>query len=335
VSSEMIPFAGQLPAYLQGRGAMAKINKDVVTAAAYPTLRIKGKVFTLAKDNEKQVLTTKDADGDEIPAASVQLNVIRANTKSRQYYAASYTEGESEGQRPTCFSNDGVAPDDGSVEKQSPKCATCPHAVWGSKQRDDGSMGEGTECSPSTRAAVTFPNAITGEHTAFLLRIPAGSKKNFADAVKMAETRSIPYNALIFKVSFDAAAASPKLVFKPVGLLDEAQFAAASKRYDDPLVADICGLPRLEAVESPVAAGPLAISSDELDAAIAAREVTTKVVEKAKVVPAAPAPAPAAKVTPAPAPAPAAKAKTPVASVAAMDDILGDLDSLLGGTTDD
>jgi hypothetical protein len=29
------------------------------------------------------------------------------------------------------------------------------------------------------------------------------------------------------------------------------------------------------------------------------------------------------------------KAKTPVASVAAMDDILGDLDSLLGGTTDD
>lgn len=347
--SQIVPFASAtLPAYLQNRKALASINADVMTAAAYPTMSIKGKTFTLVKDGEKKLLTTVDADGEAMPAQSVQLNVIRANTRNRVYYGKSYVEGESDGARPTCFSNDGKVPSAASEEVQATKCAICPHAVWGSKMKDDGTMGEGTECSVNTRLAVTAPDDMK---TVFLLRVPAGSRKNFAEAVKAGASRGIPYNAMVMKVSFDPTAPSPKLVFKPVGLLDDATFETASGLYEDEMTKTIIGVEDT-ASGAPALAGPVEL--DELDAAIA----TKAVVATAK---AAPAPAPAvAKVTPKPAakPAPAAQvdmaeigalvdapvkaatatpkaapAPKPAASVP-MDDLLSEMDGLLGNHDD-
>ena len=90
--SSIIPFnAGAgLPAYLRNKTADTSINKDVARGASFPTLSIKGKVFTLVKDNERKVLTRPD-DPDEV-LQSINLSVLRANTKSRVYYAKSYSE---------------------------------------------------------------------------------------------------------------------------------------------------------------------------------------------------------------------------------------------------
>jgi hypothetical protein len=346
MSTEMIPFAsGQLPAYLQNRKALKGINADVTTSAQYPKVSIKGKVFRLVKDNEKKMLTI-DVDGDTIPAPSMQLNVLRVNKKARVFFKDSYVEGDSDNTRPTCQSDNGIHPVANAAIKQADKCQLCPHAVWGSKIKDDGTAGEGTACQVVTKLAISAPDQIDQP---YLLAVPAGSRKNFDEVVKMADARDFPYNALVLKVSFDPEAPSPKLIFKAVGLLPEESFAKAQAAYDSDMVKLICGI----AEERPALPAPAgSVDADELDAAIAARAAVKQAAapapapKPASVAPrVAPAPAPVAPVSmdeigalvdevapPKPAPAPAPKAAAPAKAapaVAPMDDLMADLDALL------
>jgi chemotaxis protein histidine kinase CheA len=143
--------------------------------------------------------------------------------------------------RPDCYSVDGVVPAPDAQDRQSPKCAICPHAVWGSRANME---GKGTACSVNTRAAVIDPEAIDPQGDKlepYLLRIPAGSRSNFSDVVKAAEARNIPYNALVLKVGFDNEAPAPKLTFKLVGLLDDSLYARVDASYNDQTVEDMLG----------------------------------------------------------------------------------------------
>lgn len=346
--SNIIPFAqgAKLPAYLANREALAHINADVATGSSFPILSIKGKVFTLVKDNQKKILTRPD-DPDEV-LQNINLTVLRANKNSRVFYAKAYSEDDSEGAKPTCYSHDGVAPAAGAMEPQAKKCQLCPNAVWGSKAGD---TGKGTACSVNTRLAIVDPDNVEDP---WLLRVPAGSRKNFADACKITESRGLPYNAVVFKVGFDKEAPSPKLTFRPVGMVSDEAYEKISKLYDSDDVKEIVGLiDRRGGAEHEAEGAP--VEADELDAAIAAKAATAKAKAQAK---------PAPKVTeddldavlepvaaPAPAPKPAPKAKTavvdvedapvktkaapaPAAGGATMDDLLGDLDTLLGATDD-
>ena len=92
--SSIIPFAAgnKLPAYLTNRvKGISAINSDIVTHQSYPVLSIKGKVFTLVKGKEKKVLMRED-DAEEV-RQSLNLTVVRANTKSRVFYAKAFTAG--------------------------------------------------------------------------------------------------------------------------------------------------------------------------------------------------------------------------------------------------
>lgn len=342
--SAIVPFTSdKLPAYLKGSSAVAeRINADVVTAQAFPVLSIKGKVFALVRDGVRNVVTKPD-DPDEV-AQFLEVSVLRANMKARVFYAKKYTEGESEGQRPTCHSYDGVSPAADSEERQADKCQLCPRNVWGNKVRDDGSVGKGTECAPNARLAVAAPDKLDEP---YLLRVPPASLSNFKDLVKIGKQRNIPYNALVVKMGFDRDAPSPKLTFKPVGLLSDEAYAKASEMYED------------ETVEAIVGAGPVraaqheapkvnAVETDELDAALEARAATRRAaaaaattrasatvtqaeVEEA-VAPKRKQAKPAAAAAPAPAPA---AAPAPEASAADDDDdLLAGLDSMLGKLDD-
>lgn len=318
-----------LPAYLANRATrVSKINQDILGAGGsqFPVLSIKGKVFTLVKGKEKKVLTRPD-DPDEV-LQNINLTVVRANTKSRVFYAKAYTEGESDGAKPTCFSGDGVSPDPTSAEPQAKKCQGCPQNIWGVRD------GKGTACSTNTRLAVIDPD---NEGEAFLLRVPPASRKGFAEAVSMLETRGLDYNMAILKVGFDKEAPSPKLVFKPIGLLSDEAFAKVEAMFDDDLIKEIVGI-------HDTAAAPAEDSDmSELDAAIAAKKVVAKAATpapKQAALPPAPAPVIDEDDEPAPAPAPAPKAAKPAAKPAkpapAADDgdLLGDLDALLSSTDD-
>ena len=338
MSGAMIPFAAgsQLPAYLQTVGDDYLINREV-GRTSFPHISIKGKVFKLVKDGEGKILTKPDAP-DEV-LQFIQLAVLRANAHARVYYEDSYKDGDSDGKPPTCQSADGITPNADAREPQANKCAVCPHAVWFTAKDDKGEAREGTACSVNTRLAVADPDKLDEP---FLLRVPAASKKNFSDAVKAASSRKIPYTALVMRVGFDPESSSPKLTFKPVGLLSDAAYAEVKGAYDSDLVREIVGLrePVSAAVVQAVS-GP--VSTDELDAAISAKAAVSKAAAPAggpapvKAAAAAPKAAPP-KAAPAPAPAPAPKAAPPKAAPApapaSMDGLLEGLDTLLGSTDD-
>lgn len=305
--------SGALPAYLQNKEAFKDLNADVLNGGInYPWLSIKGKVFTVVKNKEKKVLTTK-LDGEDIPKPSLVVGVIRANTKSRQYYSAGYSESSSEGQPPDCYSMDGVTPSPHAKKKQAAKCALCPHAAWGSRVARPGEEGgEGTACSPRTRLAIFDPEAA--EIVPMLLNVPVASRKGYTeDVAKFAENRSIPYNALAVKLSFDNAAAGVKLLFKPAGLMSDAQYAKIMELYDSAEVKEILGLTETAppaAEPAPASApAPAAVSQAELDKIIG--------------------------LTPAPAPAPKPAAPAPAVVVAeSAGDLLSGLDALLAKKDD-
>lgn len=356
-STNVILFGAgaQLPAYLQNKAVLALINSDVTSASGFPVLSIKGKVFTLVKDKMKKVLMRPD-DQDEV-LQNINLAVVRANKTARVFYAKAYSEDSDDtgaAKLPDCYSGDGVAPALDAKDPQAKKCQLCPHAVWGSKAGD---TGKGTACSVNTRLAVVDPDNV-GEP--WLLRVPAGSRANFADACKVADSRGLPYNAVIFKVGFDPLAPSPKLTFKPIGLAGEEAYAKISELYESDDVKDIVGL-LPHAARKVVEDDTPDLTAEELDAAME----TKKAVETARAKAAAPAKV-APKALPKPAPVEdltmddiedvVAKAEVEVAPVKAkaapkaapkaepapvakatsndMDDLLGDLDALLGSTDD-
>lgn len=356
----IIPLSGgsKLPAYLQNRKALATINAEVITGGAgFPVLSIKGKVFTLVKDGERKVLTRPD-DPDEV-LQFINLTVVRANSKSRVFYAKAYVEG-SEGDlgRPDCYSQDGVAPAADARDPQAKKCQACKHAVWGSKTSSDGQGSKGTACTVNTRLAVVDPDQIlqSDEVDPYLLRVPAGSRSNFNDVVKAAEARGIPYNALALKVGFDKEAPSPKLTFKLVGLVDDPVYEKVQSLYETDEIKNIVGLGPMRDHHEPEAPAGNSATEDDLDAALAAKAAKQAAEATAKAKATKPAPKPEASMddldalmagdskqeTAAPAPKPRTTAKpTPEpeaapapAAAGPNDDLLGDLDSLLASTDD-
>lgn len=349
MGNQIVPFTaeGGLPAYLANTEKTPDINKDVVRAAAFPSMSIKGKVFAISKDGLRKIVTKPD-EPDEV-AQSIGVVVLRANMKSSILFLKRFKEGESDGQRPDCYTMDGVSPSPNASSPQSKKCATCPHRVWGSRVGDgdqEGGEKKGRACSDTGRLAIAAPDKL-GEP--MLLRVPPASLKNWREAVKIVDQRKIPYNAVVMKISFDPEAASPTLKFKPIGLLNDADYPVAAEMYDNDIVRAIVGAD--DHGSDPVTPEP-PVSAEELDAAIAAKATVDKAQTPAPAPAAqAPAPAPTAaprkaqKATPATpaeldtalgeakpsaAPAPAA---TPAASPAAGD-LLSDLDALLGGTDD-
>jgi len=353
--SAIVPLSGgKLPAYLSNRAALATINADVASnGRGFPVLSIKGKVFTLVKDGERKVLTRPD-DPDEV-LQSITVSVIRANTKNRVYYAAGYDEDGADGasNKPDCYSSDGVAPAADARDPQSKKCQLCPHAVWGSKSNAN---GKGTACSVNTRLSITDPDSLTkaDEVEPYLLRVPAGSRSNFAEVVKVADNRGIPYNALVLKVGFDKEAPAPKLTFKLVGLLDDAAYTKSHSLYDDETVLDMLGLGQVKPA-APVEARPepesRSATEADLEAALAIRAA------KAKPTATEAAPQAAVEDTPIlaeatakevakatgkstkpkaekPAPVEQPKAEVVQEDTTGMDNLLGDLDALLADTDD-
>lgn len=335
-TNAVIPFDFSAPAAPRARRERS-INADIINGgASYPVLHIKGKTFSISKDGERRLLT-RTIDDEEVPVASLKLVVVRANHKARVFYGKGYVEGESDGIKPTCFSHDGVRPDASAESPQNASCATCPHAQWGTRILSDGTSGKGTACTVNTRLAVAFPQM---PKTVYLMRAPAGSRANFQDAVRAADSHGKDYNEVQMRVSFDPDAATPKLIFKPDALLSDEVYAAVQELYDSQTVRDIIGTPTVATVEEaplPTLAAP---------AKTAALPAPRRAVEEDDALPAgvldvASAPTPALAPAPAPAPTPAkprarasAPAKPTKSLAEAAPELLGELQTLLHASDD-
>lgn len=235
--SSLVPFeSNNLPSHLKGAD-VAEFNQDLTSHASggFPIMSIKGKIFAVVRDGERKVLPNpKDPDS---PATALEVVIIKANkATSKVYYAKGYVEG-SEGVKPDCFSNLGDRPDAASTAPQSVSCPVCKHNQWGSKITENGSKGKA--CQDSVRIAIASPTQINDP---MLLRVPPASIRALGELGQACAKRGVPYGAVTTKVSFELESPTPKLVFKPVGFLDDISFAQVKEVAESDIVKSILGL---------------------------------------------------------------------------------------------
>lgn len=215
--STLIPFeSGNLPSYLKNVD-LSQFNGDLTAHASsgFPSLSIKGKVFAIVRDGERTILPNpKDPDS---PATSIDAVLVKANKgTSKVFYANGYDES-GENKKPDCFSNEGTRPDPSVENPQAKSCALCPNNQWGSKVGDKGNS-KGKACQDSVRMAIAAADLLNDP---MLLRVPPASIRALGEYGKMLDKRGVSYNMVVTKIGFDMESPTPKLTFKPVGLLSE------------------------------------------------------------------------------------------------------------------
>jgi hypothetical protein len=307
----IIPFdsGSNLPAFLK-KVDVAALNSDLTAHAGggFPVISIKGKVFAVVRDGDREIqMNPKDPDS---AATSLNVVLLKANKgTSKVFYIKGYDKDSSEGQKPDCYSNDGVEPAADAQTKQAKKCATCPHNQWGSRVSEKGAT-KGKACADAVRMAVAPAGQI---NDAMLLRVPPASIKALGEYGQMLAKRGVGYNMVVTKVGFDVQAESPKLTFSAVGLLDDEGFAEVQEIAASDIVSNILGSSVMAAVAAEAAA----------PAEEAEEEPALKPVAKPK---AAPKPVAEESEEEAPALKPAAKPKAKPAPV--VDDMDLDLDGI-------
>lgn len=265
----IIPFdsGSNLPSFLKNVDR-ANLNADLIAHASsgFPVISIKGKVFAVVRDGERELqMNPKDPDS---AATSLNVVLLKVNRNaSKVFYLKGYDKDSSEGQKPDCYSNDGIEPAADAQNKQSKKCATCAHNQWGSRISERGAT-KGKACSDAVRTAVAPAGQI---NDAMLLRIPPASIKAIGEYGLMLAKRGVESHMVVTKVGFDLQAESPKLTFSVVGLLDDEGFAEVQEMRRSDVVASILGstsapvefAPAIEAEEAPA---PKAAPKDEAPA---------------------------------------------------------------------
>jgi len=275
----IIPFDSNknLPSFLKNVD-IAALNADLTShaGAGFPVISLKGKTFSVVRDGERELqMNPKDP---ESAATSLNVVLLKANKNtSKVFYLKGYDK-DSEGQKPDCYSADGVTPAADSQNKQSTKCVTCAHNQWGSRISEKGAT-KGKACNDTVRMAVA-PNGQINDP--MLLRVPPASIKALGEYGKMLAKRGVGYSMVVTKVGFDLEAESPKLIFSAVGLLDDQGFAEVQEIVNSDIVSNILGSTET-AVITALAAAP---EAEEKAAAPKAEE--------------APAPKPKAKAKPVP-----------------------------------
>ena len=276
----IVPFSSStLPAHI-ARLFAAGSAEDLTagTGGGFPVISIKGKVFHIVRGDERTLVTKPDADDE--PAGSLEVVLIKANAHlSKTYYSRGFEEGTVD--KPDCYSNDGVSPAVDAQRPQSKKCATCPHAQWGSRVSDNGSKGKA--CSDVRRVAIAAAGQLNDP---MLLRVPPASLKTLGEYGAMLNKRGVPYQAVVTRVGFDYSVAHPALTFKPIGFLDEAGLQQVADTAADTTVQQILGLTALPAgtpeADESFAADVAAAEASAAKAAEAEAEAEAEAKAKAK-----------------------------------------------------
>ena len=147
-----------------------------------------------------------------------------AHNPSRTYYAQAYKKGVKVS--PSCWSNDSKTPDPAVMNPPAASCDSCPFSVKGS-----GQGGMGTACRLSWRTAVVIPGDPGGDVMQLVLPATScfgneeGGKWPFRPYVQMLANNNISASRVITKAQFDTKSSVPRLLFSPVGAVDEADLA--------------------------------------------------------------------------------------------------------------
>lgn len=175
----------------------------------------------------------------ELEERKILTVVVKAAPISRMYFAGQYVAGESN--PPTCWSPDTqTGRPAGEViasDRQSAACFDCPQNIKGSGQ------GESRACRYRQRVAVMLADddGNVTSPTVYQLDLPATSI--FGDDLKRMAMQAYarylnqnrtPLAAVLTEIRFDTNSSTPKLLFKPVRPLKEAELMMAINAQKDP-----------------------------------------------------------------------------------------------------
>lgn len=218
--TNIIPLdTGRAASVLRGRASSLNQAGRQGVAESFAVVSLKGKSWSLRYQGETTVIT----DGQGLPRQLLEVVIVGISPAiSKEYYSGNYS-GE-EGRAPDCWSLDGVAPDRAVPNKQARLCADCPRNVWGSKVSEI--SGKATrECADKRRIAIVPVGDLTNEKYGgpMMLRLPATSLRNLKKYVDMLEQKGAPIEGVATGLSFEAGAAFPRVEFRPLGWLNDAQ----------------------------------------------------------------------------------------------------------------
>lgn len=179
-------------------------------------ISIKGGVF-------REILNGKEVRVNEDRSMNVVL--INAAPISRMFFSGAYNEGEVA--KPVCWSSDTQTPDPQVPEeqRQSARCMDCKQNIRGSA-----ASGEGRACRFQQRTALMLEGALEGS-AIYQLTLPATSVFGDAEKGKMGlqaygrylKAHNTHAISIVTEMRFDTSSPTPKLAFKAIRPLEEAE----------------------------------------------------------------------------------------------------------------
>jgi len=274
MSNELLMLGNGLPSYLK------ELQLDDTTkalmggsgATGLKRISIKGGVWRMMV-NGKEVAKNEDR--------AMNVVVVAAAPKvSRTFYASTYSEG-GEVKAPDCWSADGEVPSPKSENPQAKRCTDCPQNAKGSGQ------GDSRACRYSQRLAVVLANDIGGE--VMQLTLPASSifgagepgKWPLRTYAEMIGSKGVPITAVVTEMRFDTEAATPKIAFKPVRVLDSDEHNLAIEKGKSPAAIKAITMTVAETDTTPklAAAAPKA-KAEVAEVVVEVEEPTKRVAKK-------------------------------------------------------
>jgi hypothetical protein len=259
-----------LPDFLQSAG-VSELTKQLAGRTGVKRIVPKNGIFR------------KVVGGEEMGKVKGDLNVVVVNASpkvGRIFYAKQWS-ADAEPTAPDCFSNDGVAPDDGSANKQSDRCDSCEQNIKGS------GMGNSKACRYSRRIAVVLEEDFGTSIEGSVYQMNLSSKSLFGDSVgdnthpfesytKYLSNNGKSLDYVVTQLSFNEDNDNQSILFTPTRFINKGEYAVTSKAAAlpetqklvvmTPYQADTSG--RATKLEAPKAEAPKAKVEVEEDDAV-------------------------------------------------------------------
>jgi hypothetical protein len=220
--------------------AHSKVDPRALAAgikASFASVTFKGKTWGIRYRGQTKQLLARDPQTGAVLGSIPYIDVVivkAATPISKTYYIEKFKEGDFAA--PDCWSTNGIKPDPAAPKKQNDICLPCKWNKFGSRTMDDGRKGKA--CSDNKRLAVVPAADIKNEAYGgpMLLKLPPSSFAALAQLEIELHMQGYRYDGLVTRLSFDHEAAFPKIVFTPVGVLNDHQVQEILNWQDNEIV---------------------------------------------------------------------------------------------------
>lgn len=225
------------------QGIENSISDSLTSSSSNRRISIEGGVF-------REIIGGKEVRVNEERAMNVAI--IGVSPLARMWYGnVQYVKGMKV--KPVCWSNDAEKPsaDVPEANRQSTSCRNCKQDIKGSGQ------GESKACRYQRRVAVLLDGEIE-QRRVYQVTLPSTSIFGDAENGKMplqayglhCKAHNTPVEALITEMRFDTASSTPKLTFKEVRFLNDAEADAvlAMRDHEDTIRAITFNVSQMDGV---------------------------------------------------------------------------------------